>query len=335
MQARRREGPQWMPQPLADPRSVVIARAVLKGRAGIRGCAVLVVGAVLFVSSGCAGMDGRSETVESYGADAADARAGEDEQDDGQDRSGAPVSAATMSAPTTSTTTTVRRSTSLANSADTALAAAATEPNAPGGAAPGTPVAGGPLEAPVEATSPAAPPPPSPPPSPSAGVQDAAVARAVAGLSSDHARRVAAAALRLVRYDWAGRLPGWSLHFADGRSGYRGLTFIDRRAIEVYVRPSDTPEMVAHIVAHEIGHAVDLTYLNDTGRAAWLAARALPASTVWYPSMSGGPDFGFGAGDFAESFAWMFASQAIWAGRLAPPPTFAQGLAMAVLIGGA
>ena len=102
------------------------------------------------------------------------------------------------------------------------------------------------------------------------------VAAAVAPLGSDDARQVAAAALAMVRYDWAGRLPGWTLHFADGRSGYRGLTFIERRAIEVYVRPGDTPEKVAQIVAHEIGHAVDLTYLDDTGSRR-VAGRPRPA----------------------------------------------------------
>ena len=161
------------------------------------------------------------------------------------------------------------------------------------------------------------------------------VAEAVAPLSSDRARQVAAAALGMVRYDWAARLPGWTLHFADARSGYRGLTFVERRAIEVYVRPGDSPEKVAQIVAHELGHAVDLTHLNAAGRAAWLAARGLPASTVWYPGRSGESDFGVGAGDFAESFAWMLAPQVQWSGRLAPPPTFAQGLMLAVLIGGA
>ena len=141
--------------------------------------------------------------------------------------------------------------------------------------------------------------------------------------SSDNARQVAVAAREWSATTGRAGLPGWTLHFADGRSGYRGMTFIERRAIEVYVRPGDTPERVAEILAHEIGHAVDLTHLYDRGRP--VAGCTWPARLdPLVPRHVGRADFATGAGDFAESFAWCRPAGALVRG-LASPPTFAQG----------
>lgn len=175
------------------------------------------------------------------------------------------------------------------------------------------------------ALSPAAPPPP---------VLSPDRARALAALSSPAGRQVAARALALVRFDWPGRLPGWQLRFRDGRSGVRGLTFPDRQVIEVYVRARDTPASLAHVVAHELGHAVDVTYFTQVQRSAWLAARGLAPRTVWFPGAPGASDFATGAGDFAESFAWVHAPVGAWKGELAPPPNPVQGALLGVLTGG-
>lgn len=139
-------------------------------------------------------------------------------------------------------------------------------------------------------------------------------------LGSDHSRRVAADALTLIRFDWATALPGWQLRLLDGRSGYRGMTYPYEQVVEVYVRTGDTPAVLAHVIAHEFGHAVDVTLLDDGDRARWSAARGHRAGTPWWVSV-GGNDFASGSGDFAESFAWWQTPGGHWYSRLGPPPS--------------
>jgi len=145
-------------------------------------------------------------------------------------------------------------------------------------------------------------------------------ARAVERLGDDGLRSTAARALGLVRYDWQRRLPGWQLRFLPGRSGVRGLTYPDARVIEVFVRTADSPEALAHVVAHELGHAVDVTHLDDGERGAWRSARGLDGRVPWFPGVGGASDFATAAGDFAESFAWQAAGGGGWYSQLGPPP---------------
>jgi hypothetical protein len=169
-------------------------------------------------------------------------------------------------------------------------------------------VGGGPPAVPATAVPTTAPPPPD------------GGARAVERLGDDGRRATAARALGLVDYDWQRRLPGWQLRFLPGRSGVRGLTYPDARVIEVFVRDSDSPESLAHVVAHELGHAVDVTHLDDGERAAWRSARGIDPRRPWFPGASGASDFSSGAGDFAESFAWRTAGGGGWYSDLGPPP---------------
>ena len=161
-------------------------------------------------------------------------------------------------------------------------------------------------------TAPSAPPTTSPPPPANGG-------RAVERLGDDGLRTTASQALGLVRYDWQRRLPGWQVRFLPGRSGYRGLTYPDDRVIEVFVRGNDTPAELSHVIAHELGHAADVTYLNDRERDAWRSARGIGAATPWFPGVSGATDFSSGAGDFAESFAAVHTGVG-WFSELGPPP---------------
>jgi hypothetical protein len=97
---------------------------------------------------------------------------------------------------------------------------------------------------------------------------------------------------------------GFALSFAPARKGYLGLTHLHERRIEVFVRACDVQSdaLLRHVVAHELGHAYDTAHLDAATRAAWQAARGIPASSNWY-GCSGCTDFATPAGDFAEVYA--------------------------------
>ncbi len=126
--------------------------------------------------------------------------------------------------------------------------------------------------------------------------------------SSGGPAEIGAAARALIQYDFETRLPLWEISFLPGRSTVRGLTFPDSLRIEIYVRAEDTPADVARVMAHEFGHAVDLSLNNATDRAAWRSARGGAPEVPWWPSGST-YDFDTMAGDFAEGFAsWQVGS---------------------------
>lgn len=134
-------------------------------------------------------------------------------------------------------------------------------------------------------------PPPPPPDSPPAGIEFDA--------------------LDLIAYDWQARLPGWRIAFYDGRNDVRGLTYSSERRIEVYIRDGDTVWDVARVIAHELGHAVDLTHGSHTMRTAWRTQRSIDDDVPWWPG-SATADFATGAGDFAECFAsWQVGSRSL------------------------
>lgn len=130
------------------------------------------------------------------------------------------------------------------------------------------------------------------------------------------------AALALIPYPWEEMLPGWTISVEPARAGYLGMTNIVERRIEVYVRPEQRVGEVAHTLAHEIGHAVDVTYNDEADRARWRESRGLAADHPWFTG-DGLTDFSVGAGDFAECFAYW----QVGAGEhsaLGGPPTAAQ-----------
>ena len=109
----------------------------------------------------------------------------------------------------------------------------------------------------------------------------------------------------LISYDWKSKLPGWKVNYSGDKANYRGMTLKSSKTIEIYINDGDSPAEVAGILAHEIGHALDVTYLDDSTRLEWLDAREMPA--VWWAG-EGLDDFSVGAGDFAEAVA------SIWVG---------------------
>ncbi len=127
------------------------------------------------------------------------------------------------------------------------------------------------------------------------------------------------AALELVRYPWPEL--GYQIVFLPARRGYRAMTFPDRRRIEVYVRRSDSLTRTAFDLAHELGHAVDVSYLSDEERARWRALRGIEPRRRWY-GCSRCDDLSTPAGDFAEVFAyWRVRRADYFAGRLGPLPS--------------
>ena len=127
-------------------------------------------------------------------------------------------------------------------------------------------------------------------------------------------------ALNLVTYPWRTTLPGWHIVFLPERTGYLAMTFRLDRRIEVYVRADRSPEALAHDIAHELGHAVDVTYNNDESRALYRSLRAVPATSPWWACNSC-TDLQTLAGDFAETFALLAAPSYRFYGQLASAPT--------------
>ena len=157
-------------------------------------------------------------------------------------------------------------------------------------------------------------------------------ARALERLDSDAQRTVASKALGRIRFDWKSNLTGWQIRFLPGRAGLRGSTFPDEQVIEVYVRDSDRPEGLSHVIAHEMGHAIDVSRLGTVERETWKLARGIPSSVPWFPGVSGATDYSTGAGDWAESFAsWQ--SGVGWYSQLGPPPDVVQTALLAQLSG--
>ena len=154
--------------------------------------------------------------------------------------------------------------------------------------------------------------------------------RVVQRLGDAADRNLALKAMRHISYDWQHNLPDWQIRFLPAREGYRGTTFPEQKVIEIYVRSDDTELGLAHIVAHELGHAIDTTLLNDTLRQAWRNVRGYGAEVPWFVG-SGASDYQSGAGDFAESFAW-YQVRSGWYSQLGPPPNVVQMALLATVV---
>ena len=127
------------------------------------------------------------------------------------------------------------------------------------------------------------------------------------------------AALSAISYPWQELLPGWTVSFLPERSGLFGLTMVAERKIEVYIRDDQSDALLAHVVAHELGHAVDVTLNDGPDRRLWEETRNL-SPAPWWPG-NGATDFSTGAGDFAESFAAWQVGDESFRSKLGDPPT--------------
>lgn len=116
-------------------------------------------------------------------------------------------------------------------------------------------------------------------------------------------------ALNRMSFDWQTAFPTWTVEFTGPRDGLRALTHPLEHRVEIFVRNSDTAATLHRVLAHEIGHVIDVQFNTDSDRARWRQQRNLPTSAPWWPSASA-PDFATGAGDFAEAFSAMEAGVA-------------------------
>ncbi len=126
-------------------------------------------------------------------------------------------------------------------------------------------------------------------------------------------------ALARITYPWRAQLPAWTISFAEGRSGVFGYTYVNERRIEVFVRNDMSDDLLAHVVAHELGHAVDVSLNSGDDRNSWAAARGI-SGVQWWPG-DGVTDFSTGAGDFAEAFAVWQIGPGNYRGRAADLPS--------------
>ena len=150
----------------------------------------------------------------------------------------------------------------------------------------------------------------------------------VGGTDVDATRR-GLDALATIRYDWRRQLPGWEIRFHTGDTGAYGLTLTEKHRIDIYVRADESDELLAHVIAHELGHAVDVTLNSGDDRRRWLDLRGIDGAPWWPDNRAA--DFATGAGDFAESFAAWQVGDTSFRSELGQPPTIAERQVLAEL----
>jgi hypothetical protein len=134
------------------------------------------------------------------------------------------------------------------------------------------------------------------------------------------------AALALIPFPW--RQLQYDIVFMAPRHGIRGMTIPDEHRIEIYARPGDDARLLAYDIAHELGHAIDMTFNTAPARKRWMKVRGIDPATPWF-GCSECSDFNTPAGDFAETFALFLLGPGHFSGLIAPPPAVAQIPALA------
>jgi hypothetical protein len=136
-------------------------------------------------------------------------------------------------------------------------------------------------------------------------------------------------ALSLIQIPW--QKLGYEIVFMPPRAGFRAMTLPAKHRIEIYARPQDDLGLLAHDIAHEIGHAIDLIHNTAETRRKWMVARGIKPSTKWF-GCDRCSDYNTPSGDFAETFALLLAGPKYFRGRIAPRPSDAQIPALIALL---
>ena len=103
-----------------------------------------------------------------------------------------------------------------------------------------------------------------------------------------------------IGWDFRSALPSWRVVHADTHPNWRGVTNTIERTVTLFDRPVTSIDEAAAVLAHELGHAVDIDMLDDADRRSWLELRSI--DTGWWAGEAQA-DFDVGAGDFAEAVA--------------------------------
>ena len=138
------------------------------------------------------------------------------------------------------------------------------------------------------------------------------------------------AALALIDFPW--QQLQYDIVFMAPQPGLRAMTFPFKHRIEIYARPNDSARLLAYDIAHELGHAIDMSRNTGATRKEWMKARGIDPATPWF-GCSGCSDFSTPAGDFAETFALFLLGPGHFEGRIAPAPPKQQIPALASFFG--
>ena len=126
------------------------------------------------------------------------------------------------------------------------------------------------------------------------------------------------AALALIRFPW--QQLKYEIVFLAPRHNVRAMFISKEHRIEIYARPADDERLLAYDIAHELGHAIDLTLNTNEMRGKWKKLRGINSATQWF-GCNQCSDYNTPAGDFAETFALLLLGPEHFSGRIAPPPT--------------
>jgi hypothetical protein len=125
-------------------------------------------------------------------------------------------------------------------------------------------------------------------------------------------------ALDSIPFDWQRLLPGWTIESAGYHEDLLGGTSWQDQRITIWIRPEQSIGQIRHVIAHEIGHALDVTYFDESVRTRWMVQRGFRVDDAWWPE-SGENDYASPAGDLAETIATWVNGTEFWAGTRAEP----------------